>query len=127
MVKHSGNLFAALLAATTAFPGSASAQAVSCEELRAKVEAKIRGNGVTVFAVEIIESTSKPQGQVVGTCERGTKQLVYSPGSSKTGSPSEPARAAAAASAASGSKSKSAAVITECADGRVITTGSCKK
>jgi hypothetical protein len=127
MFKRSGYLLTVLVAVITAVPGRASAQAVSCEELRAKVEAKIRGNGVTVFAVEIIESTSKPQGQVVGTCERGTKQLVYSPGSSKTGSPSEPARAVAAASAASGSKSKSAAVITECADGRVITTGSCKK
>ena len=85
MFKRSGYLLTVLVAVITAVPGRASAQAVSCEELRAKVEAKIRGNGVTVFAVEIIESTSKPQGQVVGTCERGTRQLVYSPGSSKNG------------------------------------------
>ena len=127
MFKRISNLLAVLVAAITAFPGSASAQALSCEELRAQVEAKIRSNGVTVFAVEIIEATSKPQGKVVGTCERGTKQLVYSPGRPRTASPNEATRAAAAASATSSAKSMPTAVITECADGRVITTGSCKK
>ena len=127
MFTRSGTLLAVLLATVTALSGSAAAQALSCEDLRSKVAAKIRSNGVTVFAIEIIESTSRPQGQVVGSCERGTKQLVYLPGSSRTASPSEPGRAVAAASAASSAKPKTTTVITECADGRVITTGSCKK
>ena len=127
MLNRPRTALAVFAAAFAAWSGSASAQALSCEELRAEVEAKIRSNGVKVFAVEIVDSTSKPQGQVVGTCERGTKQLVYSREITSAASASEPARAVAAASAASSNKAKTPVVITECADGRVITTDSCKK
>jgi Protein of unknown function (DUF1161) len=127
MPKRPRSALVILAAAIAAWSGGASSQALSCEELRAKVEAKIRSNGVKVFTVEIVDATSKPQGQVVGTCESGTKQLVYSREITSTASASEPARAVAAASAASGNKAKTPVVITECADGRVITTGSCKK
>jgi Protein of unknown function (DUF1161) len=127
MSKDSGNVFAFLVAVVSTCHATASAQAVSCEELRAKAEATIRSNGVTAFTVEVIESTAKPQGQVVGTCERGSRQLVYSTKALGTASSSEPGRPVPTANPASEAKPKPAAVITECADGRVITAGSCKK
>jgi Protein of unknown function (DUF1161) len=101
------------------------AQALSCAELQARVEAKIRGNGVESFSVEIVEATSQAPGQVVGTCERGEKKLVYIKGKA-TGSAASQPRPIAGASPAPAAKPKAAPVITECADGRVITTGNCK-
>jgi hypothetical protein len=105
----------------------AGAQAVSCEELQASIEAKIRGNGVQNFAVRVVEAASSPEGQAVGTCERGTKKLVYVKLHTASPAASLP-KAAAAASATTPAKGKTKLppVITECADGRVITTGSCK-
>jgi hypothetical protein len=103
----------------------AAAQAVSCEELQSRVEAKIRGNGAENFTVEVVEATSKAQGQVVGTCERGAKKLIYVKDNAAGSAASQP-RLAASASAAAPAKTKPAQVITECADGRVITSGSCK-
>ena len=50
-------------AATLVFAGSA--QAVSCEELRSSVEAKILGKGVKNFSVTVVEAGTAWPGQVV--------------------------------------------------------------
>lgn len=105
--------------------GAAVAQAVSCERLRAEVEAKIRGNGVTEFAVAVVAAASQVQGQTVGTCERGTRKLVYVKGGA-AGADKGPPSPAAAPDAAAPARPKPPPVVTECADGRVITSGNCK-
>lgn len=95
--------------------------ALTCEELRAAVEAKIQSKGVTQFKVSIVEMSAPAAGQVVGSCDRGTKKLLYVQG--KVPVP-------ATAAVASQPKPAPAApprVITECADGRVVTQGSCKR
>jgi hypothetical protein len=80
---------------------------------------------VASFEVAIVEAASKAQGQVVGTCERGAKKLVYLKVNATGPAESQP-RPAASASAVAPGKSKAPPVVTECADGRVITTGNCK-
>lgn len=106
-------------AATLVFAGSA--QAVSCEELRSSVEAKILGKGVKNFSVTVVEAGTAWPGQVVGSCELGSKKLVYAQrGHQGTGS------VQAIQPRLSSSPAK-AQVITECADGRVVTQGSCKR
>jgi Protein of unknown function (DUF1161) len=114
-----------LLVSLFSVHGATSAQSPSCEELRANVEAKIRGNGGANFTVEVVEATTKAQSQVVGTCERGSKKLVYVKAAGAASTTGQ-ARPAPSASAAASPKAKPSGVITECADGRVITSGSCK-
>jgi hypothetical protein len=96
------------------------AHALTCEELRTSVEAKIQGKGVTRFNVTIVEEGTPAVGQVVGTCGRGSKKLVYT---QDTGVESNKPTASQAKPASA----LSSRVITECADGRVITQGSCKR
>ena len=105
----------------------AAAQVLSCQELQASIEAKIRGNGVENFAVRVVEAASSPEGRVVGTCDRGAKKLVYVKALATSATASQPSPAAAASAATpSKAKPKLPPVITECADGRVITIGRCK-
>jgi hypothetical protein len=115
----------ALAMLLTILHSHASAQALSCQELQARVEAKIRGNGVESFSVLIVEASSQASGQVVGSCERGEKKLVYIKGKTAVSTTSPPG-STAVTSPASAAKPKATPIITECADGRVITTGSCK-
>lgn len=55
----------------------AMAQKKSCEDLKAEIEAKIKANGVKVFTLEIVASDSAAEGKVVGTCDGGTKKIIY--------------------------------------------------
>ena len=102
------------------------AQAVSCEELRSQVEAKIRRNGVADFKVDVVASSQRAEGQVVGTCEQGAKSLIYRRTSAQPlgGTVAQPV---SEQKAPVSSKPASPTVITECADGRVITAGSCRQ
>jgi hypothetical protein len=118
-------LVAALMATLTATPRPAAAQALGCEPLRAEVEARIRSKVSGPFSVEVADTGAKLPGEVVGSCERGSKKLVYLKGGGATGA-TGPARPAPAASGAAPRPAKAPPVITECADGRVITSGSCR-
>jgi hypothetical protein len=87
--------------------------AATCEELQQSIEARIRANGVASFTVTPVDAAASAPGQVVGTCDQGRRKLLYVRG--------------AAASAPAKPNPAASAVITECADGRVLTEGSCKK
>src|SRR4051794_30790579 len=56
--------------------GAASA-ATSCDTLRANIEEKIAAAGVTRFAVTVVAADAPASGQVVGSCELGSKKIVY--------------------------------------------------
>ncbi|AUM67612.1 DUF1161 domain-containing protein [Pseudomonas fluorescens] len=49
-----------------------------CEELKAEIEAKIQAQGVTSYTLEIVTNDEvHDQNMVVGTCEKGTKKIIY--------------------------------------------------
>lgn len=51
-----------------------------CEELKSEIEAKIRKNGVKVFTLGIVtndEAKAVTDGQVVGSCDGGTRKIVF--------------------------------------------------
>ena len=48
-----------------------------CEELKGEIEAKIKKNGVEKFTLEVVEADRQAEGKVVGTCDGGTKKIVY--------------------------------------------------
>jgi hypothetical protein len=85
---------AALLALifTVSFP--AMAEILPCDALKARVDAKLQAKGVPAYTLEIlpaesnmnidaasgIAATKKSKGKEVGTCEGGTKRLMYTRG-----------------------------------------------
>jgi hypothetical protein len=91
--------------------------AITCEELRPQVEAKIRARGVTQFSIAVVDAAAPSVGQVVGSCDRGAKKLLYTSVGPKASAPTAAAKA----------DKKPAPVITECKDGSVAHAGGCKQ
>lgn len=84
---------------------AASHAAGNCDTIRAEVDAKVRRSGVTNFTLRVVDAAAKAPGKVVGTCELGSKKILYS-----------------AASAPAGGER----ILTECRDGSV-SYGDCPK
>jgi hypothetical protein len=63
--------------------GSAWAQGTRkpCDELKGEIEAKIKKNGVDKFSLDVVDAAAEAKdGKVVGTCDGGTKKIVYKRG-----------------------------------------------
>ncbi|WP_044873377.1 DUF1161 domain-containing protein [Pseudomonas sp. LFM046] len=61
-----------------ALSGTAFAAPKSCEELKQEIEVKIQAAGVTSYTLEIVPNDEvKDQSMVVGSCENGTKKIIY--------------------------------------------------
>jgi hypothetical protein len=53
----------------------------ACEELKGEIEAKIKKNGIEKFSLDVVEASAEAkEGKVVGTCDGGTKKIVYKRG-----------------------------------------------
>jgi len=70
-------LIAAAVVVGMAISGPALAQRKDCGELKGEIEAKIKKNGVEKFTLEVVEADKQADGKVVGTCDGGTKKIVY--------------------------------------------------
>jgi len=68
----------ALLLALAVTP--ALAQRKDCNELKGEIDVKITNNGVKVFTTTIVDMDAPEDGKVVGTCDGGTKKIVYKRG-----------------------------------------------
>jgi len=112
-MRQRSHIFASTLVQTAALcmAGAVAlpAQAIGCDELRDSIDARIRANGGSNFSVLVVDAAASAPGQVVGSCEMGAKKVVH-------------VRGAAAARP----KSTGAAVITECDNGKVVTSGPCR-
>ena len=75
-------LIAAAVVVGMAVAGPALAQRKDCGELRGEIEAKIKKNGVDKFSLDVVDADKgdKSGGKVVGTCDGGTKKIVYKRG-----------------------------------------------
>ncbi|KAA0956315.1 DUF1161 domain-containing protein [Pseudomonas sp. ANT_H12B] len=60
--------------------GIAFAHGKPCEELKADIAAKLDAKGISNYSLEIVDKGTAADGKVVGTCEKGTKQIVYKQG-----------------------------------------------
>jgi hypothetical protein len=97
-----------LLAAPAA--GQTMSMGLSCDELRAQVEARIRAAGVTQFSVTAVDAAASAPGREVGRCERGARKLLYR----QHGAADAPAR-----------RQRDDDILTECRDGTVTRGGNC--
>jgi hypothetical protein len=73
-------LIAAAVVVGMAVAGPALAQRKDCGELKGEIEAKIKKNGVEKFSLDVVEADKQGDGKVVGTCDGGTKKIVYKRG-----------------------------------------------
>ncbi|WP_198414816.1 DUF1161 domain-containing protein [Piscinibacter terrae] len=67
-------------AAAVAISPAFAASGKSCEELKTEIAAKLEANHVKNFSLEIVEADKVADKKVVGSCERGSKKIVYSTG-----------------------------------------------
>jgi hypothetical protein len=63
-----------------ALAGTALAAGKPCEELKGEIAAKLDAKGVSGYSLEIVDKGAAASGKVVGTCEGGTKEIVYKRG-----------------------------------------------
>lgn len=115
-MKTIHRLAAAALLACSAAAGHA--QGTSCEDIRAQIDAKVRASGVNDFSLAILDADAPSSGRVVGSCELGTKKIVYERSASGQPQQQTPQQARP--------KPKSSPIITECKDGSVSVGGDCK-
>lgn len=99
------------------------AHAGNCEDIRARIDAKIKATGVEKYALTIVDAGASATGKVVGSCDRGSKKIVYN----KETSAGEARVAPPAPARSKPSSSKSSAILTECKDGSVSVGGDCRK
>jgi len=57
---------------------SASAWATSCDEVKSEIDAKLQAKGVKSYTLEVVAADAVKDRKVVGSCEAGTKKIVYS-------------------------------------------------
>jgi len=63
----------------------------SCDELKSEIAAKLDAKGVKSYSLEAVGSDDVKDQKVVGSCDGGTKKIVYSRGAKPT--PEAPAAA----------------------------------
>jgi hypothetical protein len=64
-----------LIVALSAWGSAAAAK--PCEELKSEIAAKIDAKGVKAYTLEIVASDKVGDQKVVGSCDGGTKKIVY--------------------------------------------------
>ncbi|MBF6027838.1 DUF1161 domain-containing protein [Pseudomonas sp. P115] len=60
--------------------GTALAAGKPCEELKSEIAAKIDANGASGYSLEVVDKGASTDAKVVGSCEGGTKEIVYKRG-----------------------------------------------
>jgi hypothetical protein len=49
----------------------------ACEELKSEIAQKLDAKGVKSYSLDIVDKDKDADGKVVGTCEGGSKKIVY--------------------------------------------------
>ncbi len=67
-------LIAAIALSVVMFPAFAQKP---CEELKSEISAKIESKGIKIYQLEIIAPNEVKDQRVVGSCDGGSKRIVY--------------------------------------------------
>ncbi|MBD8096950.1 DUF1161 domain-containing protein [Pseudomonas fluorescens] len=60
--------------------GTALAAGKPCDELKSELTAKLDAKGVQHYSLDVVDKGAAADGQVIGSCEGGTKEIVYKRG-----------------------------------------------
>jgi hypothetical protein len=90
-MKSAATLTLLLLASASAYAQK------PCEDLKTEIAQKLEAKSVKMYSLEIMAKDDKEgDGKVVGTCEGGTKKIVYRRSSTPAVAPAPAAEAASA-------------------------------
>lgn len=78
-------ILGAVLALITVI-ASASAHATPCDQVQAGIDARIKANGVKSYTLDVVPVSEIKDQKVVGSCEGGSKKIVYT----RTPAPAKP-------------------------------------
>jgi hypothetical protein len=71
----------------------AQAQAAKpCEELKDEITKKLDAKGVKGYTLDIVAKDKDAEGKIVGTCDGGTKKIIYNRTPAPAETPAKPAR-----------------------------------
>ena len=51
-----------------------------CEELQSEIDAKLQAKGVKGYSLEIVPNDKVKDEKIVGSCDGGTKKIIYKRG-----------------------------------------------
>ena len=71
-----GLVAAVVLGVAALGSGAAWAQKKPCEELKSEIDGKLKAKGVRQYTLDIVDAAQAKDG-VVGSCDGGTKKIVY--------------------------------------------------
>lgn len=60
-----------------------------CEELKDEISKKLDAKGVKGYTLEIVAKDKDAEGKVAGTCDGGTKKIIYSKASAPAATPAK--------------------------------------
>ena len=60
-----------------------------CEELKTEIAAKLDAKGVKGYSLEIAAKDQDAEGKAVGSCEGGTKKIMYKKAAAASASPAK--------------------------------------
>ena len=60
-----------------------------CEELKDEIAKKLDAKGVKGYTLDIVTKDKDAEGKIVGTCDGGTKKLIYTRTSAPAEAPKE--------------------------------------
>ncbi|MFO1252407.1 DUF1161 domain-containing protein [Inhella sp.] len=69
-----------LIATLALLASAAQAAPKACEELKAEIAAKLDAKGVKGYTLDIVATDQVADQKVVGSCEGGSKKVVYKRG-----------------------------------------------
>jgi hypothetical protein len=61
----------------------------ACEELKDEITKKLDARGVKGYTLEIVAKDKDAEGKVVGTCEGGSKKIIYTKASAPAAAPTK--------------------------------------
>ena len=61
----------------------------SCDELKTEIAQKLDTKGVKGYTLDIVAKDKDAEGKVVGTCDAGSKKIIYSKGSAAPAAPAK--------------------------------------
>jgi hypothetical protein len=62
-----------------------------CEDVKSQIAAKLEAKGVKAYTLDVVATDDVKDQKVVGSCEGGTKKIVYSRGTAAAATSEPPA------------------------------------
>ncbi|WP_417912311.1 DUF1161 domain-containing protein [Candidatus Electronema sp. TJ] len=66
-----------MVPATTEEPSQSTNSIKACAELKAELVARLDSKGVKNYTLIVLNKSEGSPGQVIGTCESGSKKIIY--------------------------------------------------